>query len=536
MLNPALSARHAGSMMPPMIRACLLMLLCGFLLTGCNLSRPTSAKDATAVGKSNLRLESLQQEATPLSVHSDSPTAQPPSDRKVNRCPKDLPELARRVEADVRVDYDARSAEVSQRLVFHNLEATPLDKLVVDVQANQWADSFSLLGLRINGESVGYELDLNRLEILLAAPLPPGCWLEAALSFQLHPSAIREGLRSYRGFFGHSPRQLNLSHFLPAVAARLGSEWRIHQPSGIGEQIVYEPTDWRVQITAEDASDKLQLAAPGNVKRLGTGQWLVELSASRDFAISLSEDFILSERQVAPGLVVAVYHFADAQINAGGSQLDSVSHLLLEAGKALDLFARSFGEYPYQRFVIVQGDFPDGMEFTGLVFVGSAWFYGFDGSPKNYLTLITVHEIAHQWWYARVGSDSALNPWLDEALATYSEYLYIEAFHPAERNWWWSFRVAGFFPQGKVDSAVYEFSTARAYINAIYLRGVQMLHNLRDDIGEAAFMQLLGQYSQAAAGRIADPDLFWSLLPTDQQSVTQATRTEFLRQPGIAGQ
>ncbi|MCY4464199.1 MAG: M1 family aminopeptidase [Chloroflexi bacterium] len=518
-----------------MFRAYLLLLLCGFLLVGCNLSRAASAKDATVVGKINLRLETLQQKATPLAVHSNSQTAQPTLDRKANRCPQSAPELARQVEADVRVDYGARSADVSQRIVFHNLEAEPLDKLVLDVQANQWTDTFSLLDLRVNGESVDYQLDLNRLEILLVAPLQPGCWLEAALTFQLRPSAIREGLRSYRGFFGHSPRQLNLSHFLPTVAARLNGEWRIHQPSGIGEQIVYERSDWRVQVTAENASDKLQLAAPGAVTRLGTRQWLVELSASRDFAISLSEEFILSEREVAPGLTVAMYNFADAQVNAGDSSLDSVSHLLVESGKALDLFARYFGAYPYKRFVIVQGDFPDGMEFTGLVYVGSAWFYGFDGSPKNYLTLIAVHEIAHQWWYARVGSDSALNPWLDEALATYSEYLYIEAFYPAERNWWWSFRVAGFFPQGRVDSAVYDFTTARAYINAIYLRGVQMLHNLRDDIGDAAFMQLLGQYSQAADGRIADPALFWSLLPAEQQILTQATRSEFLRQPSVAG-
>lgn len=522
--------------MPCMFRACLFMLVGCFLLVGCNLSRAASDEDAAAARKTGLRLATLQQQATPLAIHSDSQTASPPPDRKPERCSDSAPGLARRVEADVTVDYGARAADVSQRIVFHNLEAEPLRKLVIDVQANQWTDTFSLLDLRVNGESAEYRLDSNRLEILLAAPLLPGCWLEAALAFQLRPSAIREGLRSYRGFLGHSPRQLNLSHFLPAVAARLAGDWRIHQPSGIGEQIVYERADWRVQIMAKNASDKLQLAAPGDVTRLGAGRWLVELPASRDFAISLSEAFIVSEREVAPGLVVAVYHFADAQANAGGSWLDSAAHLLTEAGKALDLFAGYFGAYPYGRFVIVQGDFPDGMEFTGLVYVGSAWFYGFDGTPKNYLTLIAVHEIAHQWWYARVGSDSALNPWLDEALATYSEYLYIEAFYPAERNWWWSFRVAGFFPQGKVDSAVYEFTTARAYINAIYLRGVQMLHNLRDDIGDAAFLQLLSQYSQAANGHIADPALFWSLLPVDQQALTQATRSEFLREPGIAGQ
>jgi hypothetical protein len=203
--------------------------------------------------------------------------------------------------------------------------------------------------------------------------------------------------------------------------------------------------------------------------------------------------------------------------------------VLGETEKALALFGQIYGVYGRERFVIVQGDFPDGMEFTGLVFVGGAWFTNFDGGPKNYLTLISVHEIAHQWWYARVGSDSALNPWLDEALATYSEYLFIEKFYPAYKNWWWSFRVANFFPQGMVDSNVYEFATAREYINAVYLRGVQMLHNLRVDIGTPAFFNLLRGYLSAGEGRIADPNMFWGQLQPEQRALTQATRREYLR-------
>ncbi len=499
-------------------------------MVGCNLSRAAPDKDATAAGEVRLQLEALQETATNAPASPKQP-AQPSPSPTPDRCGQPAPELARRIYADVQIDYAARIVDVAQSIEFFNLESEPLEELVLDVQPNQWADTFALAALRVNGEVAEYHLDLNRLELPLTDPLLPGCWLEIALTFQLRPEAIREGLRSYRGFFGHSPRQLNLSHFLPTVAARLGGDWRIHQPTGIGEQIVYEPADWQVQVSLDGASDSLQLAAPGTVTRLAAGQWQVELSGSRDLAMSLSEDYILTEREVAPGLTVAVYAFADAQVNHNGLRLNGAEHLLREAGKALELFGRHFGAYPWGRFVIVQGDFPDGMEFSGLVYVGSAWFYGFDGSPKNYLTLIAAHEIAHQWWYARVGSDSALNPWLDEALATYSEYLYIEAFYPAEKNWWWTFRVANFLPQGHVDSAVYEFTTARAYINAVYLRGVQMLQNLRDDIGDAAFMQLLNDYSAAGDGRIADPELFWSLLPAAQRPLTQATRAEFLREP-----
>ena len=174
------------------------------------------------------------------------------------------------------------------------------------------------------------------------------------------------------------------------------------------------------------------------------------------------------------------------------------------------------------------------MEFSGLVFVGGAWFTHFDGGPKNYLTLISVHEIAHQWWYAQVGNDSALNPWLDEALATYSEYLFIEAYYPAEKNWWWTFRVANFFPRGKVDSEVYEFATAREYINAVYLRGVQMLHNLRVDIGDEAFSKLLRDYLAAGDGQIVEPTLFWRQLPPERRAATMATRAEYLRESSDA--
>ncbi len=283
----------------------------------------------------------------------------------------------------------------------------------------------------------------------------------------------------------------------------------------------------------DECGQSLKLAAPGKVTELGHGRWDVQLKSSRDFALSLSDAFVVHELRTTTGVDVLVYAFADALIDAGGLWLDGAAHAAKESARALELYSDEFGPYPYERLVLVQGDFPDGMEFTGLVFVGSAWFTNFDGTAYNYLTLISVHEVAHQWWYAQVGNDAALAPWLDEALATYSEYLYIEEYFPADKNWWWTFRVANFFPQGEVDSTVYEFSTARAYINAVYLRGVQMLHNLREDIGDAAFFDLLRAYLAAGDGHIADPMLFWGQLSPEQLSRSDDTRLAFLRAPQV---
>lgn len=518
-----------------MIRILAFCIAGAALMAGCNLARTKLPANAVDTGETRVRLQPSPPPATAtlgalIREASERRAAPAPTESSPPRCDElDVDRPARQVDADVIIDYEAKSARVVQAIEFHNREARPLGEIVLDVQANQWEAAFRLMDLTVNDETAEFELDLNRLQVNLEAPLEAGCWLALELKFDLQPAEIRDGLRSYRGFFGYSRRQLNLGHFLPAVAARLAGGWRIHEPIGIGEQVVYDVADWRVNVSVNKAADTLVLAAPGTVTPNGAASWDVALLNSRDFAISLSEEWRAAKLRIADDVSVEVYAFADAQIYTNGVRLDGADHVLKEAEKALALYNRLFTPYQRERFVIVQGDFPDGMEFTGLVFVGGAWFTTFDGGPRNYLTLISVHEIAHQWWYGQVGNDSALNPWLDEALATYSEYLFIEANYPSFKNWWWTFRVAGFFPQGKVDSEVYEFSTARAYINAVYLRGVQMLHNLRVDIGDEAFFALLRAYLAAGDGRIADPTLFWRQLPPELRALTQATRLEYLR-------
>ncbi|MCY3780992.1 MAG: M1 family aminopeptidase [Chloroflexi bacterium] len=518
-----------------MFRILIVAVFCIVPMTACNLNKLQSPPNPVSADSGLPGVESAAVTASPTPAEPTPLATAPPTSTLAteNRCHADAGHPTRGISADVDIDYENKTVVVFQRVRFLNREPAPIEEVILDVQANQWEDIFFLEDLRVDEQDASYRLDRNRLQVQLAETLQSGCWLEIALRFRLQPAAIGDGLRSYRGFLGYSSRQLNLGHFLPTAAARLDGAWRIHEPVGIGEQIVYEVADWQVNLNVRGASASLQLAAPGTVRRVGDGRWSVQLRNSRDFALSLSEEFVLREQELANGVTLAVYAFADAVVNDRGLEMDGAAHVLGEAAKSLDTFARLFGHYPWDRLVIVQGDFPDGMEFSGLVFVGSGWFYGFDGTTRNYLTLISVHEVAHQWWYARVGNDAALNPWLDEALATYSEYLFIEANYPADKNWWWTFRVAVYFPQGSVDYPVYEFNTPREYINAIYLRGAQMLQNLREDIGDEAFFEMLRAYYVAGDARIADPSLFWRQLSPELLPLTEATRRDFLAHPAI---
>lgn len=353
------------------------------------------------------------------------------------------------------------------------------------------------------------------------------------LNYRLRVPQIGTGVYAAKGYFGHSPRQMNLSHWLATVAVRQNTAWLTHEPALIGEQEVLEQADWDVTLTLNgvNADAVPTIAAPGTATRLGGTTWRYTLDAARDFSLSLSDGYRVNSIELDDGTIVELYSFDNAWMRVDESGFSAPEHALAVASAAITLYADLFGPYPYQRFSVVQGDFPDGMEFSGLVFVSGSWFTNWNGTPAGYLTLITVHEVAHQWWYNRVGSDAALTPWLDEALATYSEYMFLEAHYPDLRDWWWGFRVNSYYPEGFVDGTVYEFETARAYINAVYLRGVQMLHALREDLGTDAFYQLLADYAEAGDGRIADPDLFWSLLTPEQFAATESTRIAYLRDP-----
>jgi hypothetical protein len=508
-------------------------------LTGCNLSEstPIAVSQPTRPYLSIAQSVTIAPTATRLVRSIPTNTASAPTERPaptISPFECGVERTGEHVQHEVlaNLDYAAKSIEVSQIVRYRNEEDAALAEIVFAVEPNTWENAFGLESVTINETDPYYTLDHNRLTVRLPMPLNAGCVAEIQLAFRLNIPRIGIGATAAKGYFGYSDRQLNLGFWLPTPAARIGNEWLMHDPDNIGETNVLEQVDWNVTLNISNASNML-IAGAGTGEETGENQWHYTHNSARDFTLSMSQNYILSEQLSSNGVNVQLYHFSDTTRTIGDAQLDSAAHALDLATRAVEQYSTLFGAYPYERMVIVQGDFPDGMEFSGLAYVSTNWFYGFDGGIQNYLSIITIHEVSHQWWYSRVGNDSADAPWLDEALATYSEYIYIEEFNPESRDWWWSFRVAYYNPQGNVDSDVYQFETGRDYINAIYLRGVQMLQNIRDDIGTEEFFDFLAAYSQAGAGKIATPNLFWSLLTPEQLAATEATREEFLAEPPL---
>ncbi len=468
----------------------------------------------------------------------DVPTIEPePSSTPGNfQCGQTSPSAKTNYTIIADMKYKSRSLIVHQQIDYINSTDNGFDQIVLNVRPNILPGVFHLESAQLGFSDIDLPTSISgqRLTIDLPKTLKPECELTLALTFQIQiPKIEIDGENAYQGYLGYSSRQTNLGQWLPVVAVHDQKDWVSHQEISIGEQEVLDAADWDVTLDIQDAPENLLVAAPGETLANEKDHWQFSLSGARDFSVSMNENATLSTKTTESGVEIELYTFGDAQIQTEGGTIDTAAFALDSATKALAMYEDLYGKYPYKRMVIVEGDFRDGMEFSGIVFVGGEYFRSFNG-PTSYLMIITVHEVSHQWWYARVGNDQAINPWLDEALATYSEYVFIEEYYPALKNWWWNFRVNSLAPEGYVDSSVYDFTSRRAYINAVYLRGVQMLNDLRDDLGTDAFFEWLRKYAEAGAERIMTPEQFWSLLTPEQLDMTSATRSAYLRHPQVS--
>jgi hypothetical protein len=509
----------------------LLLLICWLpaCAVGTNLAAlPTAAPTAALPPTIQPTLVST----IPRQIQSiPTPTFTP--DTRSTDCQPGAGDSANQHQVVATVDYQARTVIVQQTLTWFNRGDTALDQLVLNAKPNERPGVFVLNTLTLRFGTPDYQFNGQQLTVSLPEALEPGCSLTLNLTYQLNIPPIGDRTTDgYLGYLGYGNRQLNLGRWLLSVAARQSERWVSHEATSIGEHDIDELADYDVTLNLQNAPENLRVAAPGEPVEVSQSRWRFRLAQAREFSASLSPFYILTAAQTRSGAMVELYSFDDARIVAEGGTVDSAAFALDVASRSLDRYTELFGPYPYSRLVIVQSDFPDGMEFSGLVFVGGEYFRNFRG-PQSYLMLITTHEVAHQWWYQQIGNDQALNPWLDEALATYSEHLFIESQFPALSQWWWDFRINTYSPQGFVDSSVYEFSSRREYINAVYLRGVRMLGDLRAALGDAAFLDWLRRYANQANGQISSPALFWSLLTPEQYTATEAIRQRYLRNPQI---
>ncbi|MBI3737519.1 MAG: M1 family metallopeptidase [Chloroflexi bacterium] len=398
---------------------------------------------------------------------------------------------------NVVLDYNAKSVSVDETIVYPNHTGQPLNDLVLAVEPNLWSNCFTLNALNLNGAAVtDYSLDGQKLSFALPAVLQPEATVTLKIQYTINLPMIEptNPNLSRPRIFGYSLKQINLTNWYPFIVPNVAGAWVLHDPWYYGEHLVYDTADYVVNVKSADPAVTPVIASSGASSQ--NGEWTTyTLTAGRAFALSASTEFLTSSTQVG-NVTVTSYYF---QFFEGGGKA-----AMNAAAQALQIFSQRYGPYPHQTLAVVMGDFNDGMEFSGFFYLSKDFYNLYDGTPKNYLIFVAAHETAHQWWFEQVANDQAAQPWLDEALATYSEHIFYEGTDPSLVSWW-------------VDIPVYDGGGFRTYTNAVYFRGAHFLDDLRARIGDEAFFAFLQDYLAQENGKIATSTDFFRVLRTHTQ-------------------
>ncbi len=424
--------------------------------------------------------------------------------------------------------YDAslKKVKVNQVIKFTHLSLKPIREILLVVEPNRFWNGFGLdrLENQITDEVLEWELQDNVLKIKLSEPLAYQQSIIIAAEYVLQlpeippPSDTRKPQ-----IYGFTQRQTNLVDWylwLPPYDEQTG--WVIRSPSFFGEYTVYPLADFEIRFEVINSPREVIVAASSIPIEQSQNQWIYRHNKARNFVLSLSSDFQIAETELN-GVKIHSYYFPLYQRQG--------EVVLQHTLQAYQLYSELFGELPRDSISAVQADFLDGMEFDGLFFLSKGFYDLYDGTDKGYLTLITVHETAHQWWYAAVANDQALYPWLDEALCTYAERLYYERLLPELLDWWWYFRINFYQPQGVIDLPVYEYKGYLAYRDAVYLRGALFLEELRRLLGDEQFFAGLYRFYTENFGRIVSPDDFFIAFNLSQKEVREKMPSFFSVQP-----
>jgi len=387
---------------------------------------------------------------------------------------------------------DTMTLTVHEEAVYSNRVNEPIQELILQFEPSWRYDLFKLQGVSCDRSSQDNPPVVHdgQLHIPLRPDLLPGESVSLNLDYQ-------RKVANENTLIGWNDYQIVLGDwyaFFPLYEA--GKGWLAHPPGKVGEYLTFPYADFDIQL--EVAGDTpYQLAASG-IPDSDASPWHFQFTG-RSFAVALTKQ-TLFRRATGPAEVLA---FANPGNEAQGNSMATT------AAQALALYSDRFGEYPHKRLTVLESELSDGMEFDGLVFLSPGLFPYYTGDAKDYLTAITTHETAHQWWYGRVGNDQAMDPWLDEAFAAYSELLFYEKYYPSLTDWWWFIRVSKYPSTECVDRPIYDFSTFRSYVDAVYLRGATMLHALRLRMGDPAFQGSLRELQAAGNGSFIGPkDVF----------------------------
>lgn len=392
-----------------------------------------------------------------------------------------------------------------ERLEYTNTEGHALNELYLRLYPNggltYGAGWLALTTAKVNGTPVVPVIELGgtaaRLE--LEEPLPAGESLVLELDFVgrvPQDFASFSGSSSY-GIYDYTKGMLKLANWFPILAPYDEAGWHLDPFYNWGDAVFSETADFEVWITAP--AEQVVVASGTELERAvnpdGTATYHYSAELMRDFFVAMSPYLKRLTSEVGATRVNSHYFEGD---ELGGQKA-------LEVGaNALALFNQRFGLYPFPELDILETSLPwaGGVEYPGIVLISDKLYGSAEYMARQELqfTMIVSHEVSHQWWYSLVGNDAIREPWLDEALATYSSGIYAQellgeaAYQELLSEWEYNYRRAREAVDTPITASLDRFYNNSIYYGLVYCGGALFYHELRAALGDELFFPGLQEY------------------------------------------
>lgn len=486
----------------------------------------------------------------------------------------------------VTLDPEARVLQGRETLTYRNTTSAPFDEIVFHLYLNAFKSLDTLFMQESGGQLRGYAFDpesaggieVSDLQMQGGGALTLELLEDGTLARARLPRAVEPG--------ESVTLQMEFTARLPRIFARTG--WALDEqgdPFFLVAQWFPKPGVWQAggwaadpfhgnaEFFADFGRYDVTITLPAGYVTAATG---VQAGPA---AVSGGAQTV---RYRAAGVIdfawVASPNLIEARRAAGDQELrylylpehDWTAEPVLEsAANAVQHFEQWFGPYPYELLTLVdvpeEGSGAGGMEYPTFVTIGAE---GRPGSTaprgwENYLEIVTVHEIAHQWWQSMVATDEGREPWLDEGFADYSTILLLtELYGPPYGEKATGGFASGFLegrrrsflraPDVPMYGAAWEYRYGD-YVTAAYAKPDLALMTLEAQLGRETMLELLAAYfarwqfrhpTTADFAQVArevsgdglewffdglvygDDTLNWSLEPVAEGSVTVAREGE----------
>jgi hypothetical protein len=436
---------------------------------------------------------------------------------------------------DVRLDVKTHRVTGTQKLVYYNNSPDTLHKVyyhlyfnafqpgsMMDVRSRTISDPdarvtdrisklkeneigyHKIQSLKQDGKQVNHHTEGTIMEVILAKPVLPKTKTTFEMTFESQvPVQIRRSGRDSREGIAYS-----MTQWYPKMAEYDFQGWHAYQY--IAREFHSVWGDFDVKITLDPTyviggTGKLQnpdkighgYEKPGTKVNRPPGEltWHFVAKNVIDFAWAADPDYAHEIAQVPGGPEVHFFY------QPGERTTDNWKNLKDYAVKHFEFMNKTFGQYPYDVYSVIQGG-DGGMEYPMCTLItGERTLHSLVG--------VMAHEVAHSWYQAVLASNESLYAWFDEGFTDFAStesmavLLNRSGDHAGSYNGYFALVRSGL--QEPMNQHADHFTTNRAYSTSAYSMGAVFLHQLKYIIGEANFYKGMRRYYNTWKFRHPEP-------------------------------